>query len=190
MPKNFTNYAFTPSVQELQTRYGSRAGYQSMAESGDRYVLGEKEYDFIQTRDTFYMATGGRNDWPYVQHRGGPAGFLKIVNPTTIRFADYSGNRQYISAGNVLDNEKTSLFLIDYPTKQRLKIWAHATVQFAEDVPELVADLADENYPVKIERVFTLEIQGFDWNCPKYITPRYTIEEIKSNPALLAAINA
>ncbi len=190
MPKNFTQYAFTSTVKDLQTRYKSRSGYERMENSGDRYLLGPKEVSFLQTRNSFYLSTIGESGWPYLQHRGGPAGFLKVVDETTIRFADYTGNRQYISAGNVLDNEKACLFLIDYPTKQRLKIWAHTTVQFAEDAPDLVAEFEEDEHAAKIERVFTFEIQGFDWNCPKYITPRFTIEEIKNDPELLSMINA
>lgn len=188
MSKNFTQFAFTPTVKDLQTRYKSRTAYERMEKSGDRYILGAAETAFIQSRSSFYLSTIGENGWPYLQHRGGPSGFLKIVDATTLRFADYTGNRQYISAGNVLDNEKACLFLMDYPKQQRLKIWAHASVQFAEDAPELAERLKDENYPAKIERIFTFEIQGFDWNCPKYIIPRYTLEEIKNDPALLESL--
>ena len=190
MTKNFTQYAFTPTVKDLQSRFKSRPAYERMEKSGDRYILGAGEASFIQSRTSFYLSTIGENGWPYLQHRGGPNGFLKIVDATTLRFADYTGNRQYISTGNIMDNEKTCLFLMDYPKQQRLKIWAHATVQFADDVPELVTQLQDDEYPAKIERVYTFEIQGFDWNCPKYITPRYTLEEIKNDPALRAQIKA
>jgi predicted pyridoxine 5'-phosphate oxidase superfamily flavin-nucleotide-binding protein len=185
MSKNFTQYAFTPTVRKLQERFKSRKAYQRMEQSGDRYILGAAEASFIQSRTSFYLSTIGDSGWPYLQHRGGPVGFLKIIDATTLRFADYTGNRQYISTGNVIDNEKTCLFLMDYPKQQRLKIWAHANVQFAEDVPELAEQLSDENDPAKIERIFTLEIQGFDWNCPKYIDQRFTIEEIRNDPSLL-----
>lgn len=185
MNRNFTTYAFTDSVKKLQTRYDSRKGYERMEKSGDRFVLGFNEIAFIQSRDSFFMSTVGANGWPYVQHRGGPAGFLKVVDESTLRFADYSGNRQFISSGNVLDNNKACLFLIDYPSRQRLKIWAEATVEFAEDIPDLVADLAEPNFEAAIERVFTIKIQAFDWNCPKYIPQRYSLDEIRSNPRLL-----
>ena len=190
MTKSFTQYAFTPTVKDLQSRFKSRPAYERMEKSADRYILGAGEASFIQSRTSFYLSTIGENGWPYLQHRGGQNGFLKIVDATTLRFADYTGNRQYISTGNIMDNEKTCLFLMDYPKQQRLKIWAHATVQFADDVPELVTQLQDDEYPAKIERVYTFKIQDFDWNCPKYITPRHTLEEIKNDPALRAQIEA
>lgn len=185
MPKNFTRYAFTPTVQALQEKYGSRKAYQRMEDAGDRYLLGPSEIAFIHSRDSFYLSTVGENGWPYLQHRGGALGFLRVADATTLVMPDYTGNRQYISAGNVQDNSKACLFLTDYPNRQRLKIWAHAKVSFAEDDPELVSSLEDPEYPAKIERVFTYEIQGFDWNCPKHITPRFTKEQIASNAALL-----
>lgn len=188
MPKNFTNYAFTPSVQALQEKYGSRKAYQRMEASGDRYQLGPSEIAFIHSRDSFYLSTVGENGWPYLQHRGGSHGFLRVLDDTTLVMPDYAGNRQYISSGNVQDNPKACLFLTDYPSKQRLKIWAHASVAFAEDNPNLTAPLEDAEHQVKIERVFTFKIQGFDWNCPKHITPRFTAQELTSNPNILADI--
>ena len=190
MNRNFTTYAFTDSVKNLQTRYDSRKGYERMEKSGDRFVLGFNEIAFIQSRDSFFMSTVGENGWPYVQHRGGPAGFLKVVDESTLRFADYSGNRQYISSGNVLDNNKACLFLIDYPSRHRLKIWAEAIVEFAEDIPDLAAELAEPSFEATIERVFTIKIQAYDWNCPKYIPQRYSLDEIRSNPRLLNELNA
>ena len=190
MNRNFTTYAFTDSVKTLQTRYKSRKGYERMEESGDRFVLGFNEIAFIQSRDSFFISTVGENGWPYVQHRGGPVGLLKVIDATTLRFADYSGNRQYISSGNVQDNKKACLFLIDYPNQQRLKIWTHAKVEFAEDVPEIAADLEEPGFKAKIERVFTLEVLAFDWNCPKYIPQRYSLDEIRANPDFLNELNA
>lgn len=183
--KNFTKQAFTPSVQALQSKYGSRKAYERMETSGDRYQLGPTEISFIQSRDSFYLSTVGDNGWPYLQHRGGAPGFLRVLNETTIAMPDYSGNRQYISAGNLHDNEKACLFLTDYPSQQRLKIWAHAKVHFAENDPELAPPLEDPHYPARIERVFTFDIQGYDWNCPKHITPRFTKKQILNSPNLL-----
>ena len=185
MIKNFTSYAFTDTVKDLQSRYGSRKAYDRMEKSGDRYILSFQEIAFIQSRDSFYLSTVGENDWPYVQHRGGPKGFLKVVDESTLRFADYTGNRQYISTGNIIDNSKVAMILMDYPTRQRVKIWATAKVDFAEDQPERASELEDPNYKAKIERIYTLEIQAYDWNCPKYIPQRYTLEEIKARPDLL-----
>lgn len=189
MQKNFTTYSFTPSVKELQERYNSRNAYARAETAGDRFILGASEIAFITSRDHFYLSSLAEDGWPYVQHRGGPAGFLKVVGASTLRFADYSGNRQFISSGNIAENAKTCLFLIDYANRQRLKIWAKATMSFAEDVPEWVESLADPDYPAKIERVFTLEIQAYDWNCPQHITPRYTLSEIKQSPQLKNALS-
>tara|TARA_B110000037_G_C17042543_1_gene474294 strand:+ start:351 stop:923 length:573 start_codon:yes stop_codon:yes gene_type:complete len=185
MNKNFTQYAFTPDVKELQTQNGSRKAYERMERSGDRFELGASEIEFIQSRDSFYIATVGENGWPYTQHRGGSKGFLKALDSTTLIFGDYSGNRQYISAGNVISNAKANLFLMDYPTQQRLKIWATVTIRATEDVPDLTRSLQDETNSPPIERVFIIKIQGFDWNCPKYITPRYTLEEIRNTQSIL-----
>ncbi len=186
MTKNFTKYAFTPTVQALQEKYGSRKAYQRMEASGDRCQLGPSEIAFIHSRDSFYLSTVGENGWPYLQHRGGSHGFLRVLDDTTLVMPDYTGNRQYISSGNVQDNQKACLFLTDYPSKQRLKIWAHASVAFAEEATDLAASLEDPDYPAKIERVFTFKIQGFDWNCPKHITPRFTAQELANNPKLIA----
>jgi predicted pyridoxine 5'-phosphate oxidase superfamily flavin-nucleotide-binding protein len=149
-----------------------------MNKSGDDIVLSEREVSFIESRDNFFMATVGENSWPYVQHRGGPRGFLKIINSSTCGFADYSGNRQYISVGNIQFNEKACLFLIDYPTQQRLKIWATAKISEINEAPELFEKLSIPDYDAVIERLITFEVQTFDWNCPQHIMPRYTGEEI------------
>ena len=150
-----------------------------MNKSGDDIVLSEREVSFIESRDNFFMATAGENGWPYVQHRGGPRGFLKIINSSTCGFADYSGNRQYISVGNIQFNEKACLFLIDYPTQQRLKIWATAKISEIKEAPELFEKLSIPDYDAVIERLITFEVQAFDWNCPQHIMPRYTGEDIK-----------
>jgi predicted pyridoxine 5'-phosphate oxidase superfamily flavin-nucleotide-binding protein len=142
-------------------------------------VLSKHEVSFIESRDSFFMATVGKDSWPYVQHRGGPKGFLKIINSSTFGFADYSGNRQYISVGNIQFNDKVCLFLIDYPTRQRLKIWATATISEIKEAPELFEKLSTPDYDVVIERLITFEVHAFDWNCPQHITPRYTGEEIQ-----------
>ncbi len=185
MDENFTKFTFTESVKKVQEQYGSRSSYARMEKSGDRNVLTDREKPFIENRDSFYLATVGENGWPYVQFRGGPKGFLKIIDDTTLGFADFRGNRQYISAGNIISTKKTSLFLIDYPTKQRLKIWAECEVHHASEEPELVKRVEMPDYNAQIERIFIMKIRAFDWNCPQHITPRYTTDEIAKEISLL-----
>lgn len=178
MNQNFTKLAFTASVKQVQERYGSRKSYERMEVSGDRYVLTERERSYIQARDSFYLASVGENGWPYVQFRGGPAGFLRVLDDTTLAFADFRGNRQYISAGNVSCTGKVALIMVDYPHQERLKIWAEAEVHHASDAPEWVKRVEMSGYDAVVERVFVLNVQAYDWNCPQHITPRYTAEEI------------
>jgi len=179
MHQNFTQFAFTDSVKEAQEFHGTRDAYSRMETSGDRYTLTYKEMSFIQSRDSFYMGTVGDNGWPYVQFRGGPKGFLKVIDETTIAYVDFRGNGQYISTGNINDNNKTSLFLIDYPSQTRLKIWAESTIIQADENEELLKRLQIDGYKARIERIVIFKIQAFDWNCPQHITPRFTIEEMK-----------
>ena len=179
MNQNFTKLAFTESVKKTQEQYGSRNSYARMEESGDKYVLTNREIPFIQARDSFYMATVGENGWPYMQFRGGPKGFLKVIDNTTLGFADFRGNMQYISMGNLSTTNKASLFLIDYPTQQRLKIWAESEVIEAGQDQEMLRSLEKPGYEAHIERLITFKILAYDWNCPQHITPRYTTDEIK-----------
>jgi len=141
-------------------------------------ALSKQEVSFIESRDSLFMASVGEDGWPYVQHRGGPRGFIKIINSNSFGFADYSGNRQYISVGNIQYSDKVCLFLIDYPTQQRLKIWATAKISDANEDPDLFSKLSVPDYDAVVERLMTFNIQAFDWNCPQHITPRYTGEEI------------
>ena len=127
----------------------------------------------------------GENAWPYVQFRGGPKGFLKVIDNTTIGYADFRGNRQYISVGNINSSRKSALILMDYPSQQRLKIWAESEVIYAEDNSELLRDLEISEYNAHVERLIIFKIQAFDWNCPQHITPRYTSEEISKEIANL-----
>ncbi len=181
MNRNFTKFAFTPSVREAQEHYGSRANYERMENDPDRFLLTGKEKSYIPTLDSFFMATVGENGWPYVQFRGGPKGFLKILDDRTLGFADYRGNRQYISVGNINSGGKVALILLDFARRVRLKIWATATVKDAGDDPELASRLADPDYGAKVERLITLTIEAYDWNCPQHITPRYTEEEVMAD---------
>ena len=188
MDRNFTRYAFGDGAKDFQRQFGSREVYSRMEKSGDRFILTEKEKAFIESRDSFYLSTVGSNGFPYAQFRGGPKGFLKVLGPGRLGFADYTGNRQFISAGNIRETGKACLFLIDYPTRQRVKIWAESKVQMIEDDPELASRLSDPNYPAQVERLVVFDILAYDWNCPKYITQRYTLEEIRESPELLARL--
>lgn len=178
MGQNFTDFAFTPSVKAAQEHDGSRKNYERMEDDPDRFLLTEKERDYIPSLDFFFMSTIGENGWPYVQYRGGPKGFLKILDDRTLAFADFRGNRQMISVGNINSGAKVALILLDFPRRVRLKIWATATVQDAADHPELADQLSDPSYNAKVERIITLTIQAYDWNCPQHIVPRFTEEEI------------
>ncbi len=179
MGQNFTTFAYTDSVKAAQEQSGSRRGNAAMEASGDRYVLTEREIPFIESRDSFFMATVGENGWPYVQHRGGPPGFLKVLDATTLAMADYRGNRQYISVGNINASQRAALFLIDYPTQTRLKIWAKVKIVALDDDPELLASVTDAEYGASLERVLVFQVQAYDWNCPQHITPRFTLAEIE-----------
>lgn len=137
MSRNFTKYAFTDSVKRAQEHYGTRRSYARMETAGDRYPLTDREASFIQSRDSFYIASVAENGWPYVPFNGGPRGFLKVVDDTTLGYADFRGNGQYISTGNIEASDKTSLILMDYPSRQRLKIWAEATIIEADQDAEL-----------------------------------------------------
>ena len=177
MPERFHELAITPAVVTEQIRYYGRA--QARPAGAGRDLLGEVERDFIAARDSFYMATVSEDGWPYIQHRGGSAGFLRILGPNLLGFADLRGNRQMLSTGNVAVNDRVALFLMDYPQRSRLKILGHARVMPAAAEPELTARLAPAGTP-GVERIVLIEVEAFDWNCPKFITPRYTIPEIES----------
>ena len=151
-----------------------------MAGAPERDVLTDDEISFIQARDSFYMATVTEKGWPYIQHRGGPTGFLHVLNSTSLAFADYKGNRQLLSTGNLAQSDRVALFLMDYPQRTRLKILGHARVADAREHPDLVAQLAGPDVQSSVERLFFIDVVAFDWNCPQHITPRYTAEEIKA----------
>ena len=180
MNKNFTQLTFTDSVKKAQEHYGTRHAYAHMEQAGDRYLLTAKEMAYIESRDSFYMATVGENGWPYVQFRGGPNGFLKVIDETTVGYADFRGNGQYISTGNLPASTRASLILVDYPTQQRLKIWAETSIIEAKENEKLAAQLTMPDYKARIERMVILTLKAYDWNFPQHITPRYTEEEYKS----------
>lgn len=181
MTDNFTELAFTDSVKAQQEKYGTRAAYSRMEQGGEfRNKMTWQERGFIESRDSFYMSSVGENGWPYMQFRGGPTGFLKVLDDNTLAYADFRGNGQYISTGNFNTNSKTVLFLMDYTKQQRLKVWAETKVIEASEDPELLKQLSDPAYKAKIERIITFKVHAFDWNCPQHITPRYTKEEIQN----------
>jgi len=182
----FGQIAFTPSVKAVQERMGSRKAY-ARFESGEAGpdVLGGTEAAFLAERDSFYMASVGESGWPYLQHRGGPKGFVRVLDPHTLGFADYRGNRQYISVGNVARDDRVALIFVDYPNRARLKIFAHASLVTAAGAPGVLARLAIPGYDARVERGFVLKVQGFDWNCSQHITPRFTENEVRTSVAPL-----
>jgi hypothetical protein len=178
MAEKFLELAFTDSVLRAQQHYyGTSRPIHAAAE---RDALTDDEIEFIRGRDSFYMATVSESGWPYVQHRGGSPGFLHVNSPASLAFADYKGNRQMLSTGNLAANQRVLLFLMDYPKRARLKIIGHARVEDARQHPELLKRLAAPDVEHLVERFFFIEVISFDWNCQKYITPRYTISEIES----------
>jgi uncharacterized protein len=179
MAKNFAEIAFTESVKREQEKYGSRRQYERMERMERGTEIGFAEADFIAERDSFYLATASETGQPYVQFRGGAPGFLKVLDKKTLAYADFRGNLQYVSVGNLAENNRAALILIDYPNRRRLKIFAKIEVIEAADAPELIEKLQDAEYKAKIERAMILRVEAFDWNCPQHITPRYTIEEIR-----------
>jgi predicted pyridoxine 5'-phosphate oxidase superfamily flavin-nucleotide-binding protein len=178
MSYGFLDIAITPSVRAVQAKMGADhlwADFKGHREF-DRFT--ENEADFIAGRDSFYMATVSESGWPYVQHRGGPRGFLKLVDDRTLAFADYRGNRQYISIGNLAADDRVCLFLMDYGKRARLKVYARVTTLALDADSALTALVTVPGYKAKLERIFRLSLQAFDWNCPQHITPRFTEQEI------------
>lgn len=177
MAKTFLHTMFGPGSRALQEIAGSRASYARMeADAGTADILTDREIDFIAARDSFYMATVSEDGWPYVQHRGGPAGFLRRIADNRIGFADYRGNRQYLSTANLAVDDRVSLFLMDYPNQRRLKLIGR--VSASDDRAEIAA-LMVADYAAEPERAFVIDVIGFDWNCPQHITPRFTEAEIR-----------
>jgi len=181
MRHRFFSTAFTPSVQAEQARHGSKARYARLAaadEPGEGDSLTPAEVGFIFARDSFYLGTVSETGWPHVQHRGGPVGFVRVLDTRTLAWADFSGNRQYVSIGNTAVNDKVALIFIDYPGQQRLKVLGHLTTVEIADRPDLRAQLEMAGYRAKIEHAIQVRIEAFDWNCPQHITPRFTAEQV------------
>ena len=181
-----SDIAFTPAVKALQEQNGSRAGYARMAGKRDWHDTVTPDLAaFLAARDSFYLATASAEGRPYIQHRGGPKGFLKALDDKRLAFADFGGNRQYISAGNLSENDRASIFLMDYPNRRRIKLWGRARV--VEDDPELLERLLTPGYGAKPERAIVFEVEAWDVNCPQHITPRYTEDQIAPALAKLQA---
>ena len=188
MGHRFAELAFTPAVKAAQVRDGSRDAYRKLEEGEPHHDrLGPAEAAFLAARDSFYLASVGETGWPYVQHRGGPPGFLKVLDERTIGFADFRGNRQHVSVGNLGGDDRVSLILVDYPNRRRLKILGRARVVEPDREPETVARLEVPGYRAKVERGILVAVEAFDWNCPQHITPRYTAAEVAEAVAPLRA---
>ncbi|MEO5976188.1 MAG: pyridoxamine 5'-phosphate oxidase family protein [Chryseolinea sp.] len=175
---NYSTLAFSDAAKKIQEKAGSRVNYARM-EKQQKDGLSKNEVAFISERDSFYMATVGENGFPYIQFRGGPKGFLKVLDETTLGFIDFRGNMQYITAGNLTTNNKASLILMDYAARARLKIFAEVEMVELRNKPDLFTKLDLQHHKFHAERMMVLHIKGYDWNCPQHITPRYTMEEIE-----------
>ena len=178
---SFGSLVFTPTITRLQELHGSRRQYERMERSASRpQTLGPGEAEFIADRDSFYWATTGETGWPYIQHRGGPRGFLKVIDDRTIALGDFRGNKQYISTGNLLTDNRVAMILVDYPQQARLKVLGRVEVLEGEAARDWIDRVRMPGYKAVIERVFVVHVEAFDWNCPQHITPRYTAEEIQA----------
>jgi uncharacterized protein len=197
MPHAFADIAFTPSVKAAQQREGSRANYARNFEGGDEFVnqrLGDAEADFIARQRSFYMASVSETGWPYLQHRGGPRGFLKVLDATTLAFADYAGNRQFVSVGNLAGNDRVALILVDYAQRMRLKLLGRMAIRDLLPGDALTTTLIDPAYRARPQRAMVISVEGFDWNCPQHIPMRIDAEEVQraldERDASIAALRA
>jgi uncharacterized protein len=191
MSKHYPAIAFTDDVQAIQHLHGSDTVYGRKRKAGQASpgtdALTDDEKDFLAERDGFYMATVSETGWPYVQHRGGPPGFLRVLDEHTIAWADFRGNLQYVSTGNLTGDDRVAIISVDYPHRTRLKIFGHARIVTAEEDPSLVTSLAAASYDAVVERAIVVDVAAFDWNCPQHITPRYTAADLA--PTLSALRN-
>jgi uncharacterized protein len=181
----FAEIAFTNTVKSFQSTHGSRDNY-ARGETGEdsNFLMGQREADFIGARDSFYMASVSETGWPYVQHRGGPAGFVKVIDQRTFGFADFRGNRQYVSVGNVTTDNRVSLFFMDYAHKKRLKLLGRVSLIDSSD-DTILKHLELPDYRAHIERAFVIKVEAFDWNCPQHITQRFSLAEVEAAAAPL-----
>ncbi|MDP9268395.1 MAG: pyridoxamine 5'-phosphate oxidase family protein [Acidobacteriota bacterium] len=190
MAHNFGSLLFTPAVKALQERHGSRRQYARFEAEASRDRLGPDEKAFLAARDSFYIASVGSTGWPHVQHRGGPPGFIKVLDDSTLAFANFRGNKQYISMGNLSTDDRVALIFVDYPAQARLKLLGHAEVfdlhgPKANAAKALLACVRHPDYKAEPESVFVIHVEAFDWNCPQHITPRYTKDQIQEAVAPL-----
>jgi len=184
MPNRFKQIVSTPAVLAAQEHYYGRAAQPGPAPERD--PLTDDERAFIAERDSFYLGTISASGWPYIQHRGGPKGFLRALDAQTLAFADFGGNRQMLSTGNLATNDRVTLFLMDYPRRERLKILGHARVLDAKEHPEMIPQVLPPGFkPSQVERIYTIDVLSYDWNCSQFITPRYTVEEVETAVAPL-----
>ena len=174
--QRFFDLAFDADALRHQRRRGSHQHYAAARALPAPDGLGEAEIEFLSHRDSFYLATVASNGWPYVQHRGGPPGFVKVIDPTHLAWAERSGNRQYVTAGHVDHDDRVAIIAVDYPHRQRLKLLGHARFE-PDPGPDLLGRLRIDG---RLEGLITVEVAAYDWNCPKYITPRFTTDEVRS----------
>ncbi|MDP2332854.1 MAG: pyridoxamine 5'-phosphate oxidase family protein [Reyranella sp.] len=188
MPHRFAEIAFTPTVKKVQEQLGSRLSYARMEDAPEaiNHHLSEAEAGFIAARNSLYMATVSETGWPYIQHRGGPTGFVRLLDETTIGFADFRGNRQYVSVGNLMTDDRVSLFFMDYPNRTRLKLFGRAKIVDLDDQTTL-SRLETPDYRARVERGLLIKVEGFDWNCPQHITERFTLDEVRAMTASLTS---
>ena len=187
MADRYMHTLLTPAVLDAERHYYGRT-YPTFAAVPESDALTSEEVTFIESRDSFYLGTITENGWPYIQHRGGPPGFLRVLGPRQIGFADYGGNRQMITVGSLSREDRVSLFLMDYVRRERVKILGHAKVLDARQHAELAAQVAPpKGHAAKVERIILIDVLSYDWNCPKFITPRYTAAEVNDAIAPLKA---
>lgn len=187
MPHAYHEIAFTDAVKAQQEAHGSRASYERFeaVEARRGAEIGRPETAFLAERDSFYMATVNAKGWPYIQHRGGPMGFVRVLDAKTIGFADFSGNRQYVSLGNLKGDDRVSLFFMDYANRRRLK--AFGRVRVIDHTDPAMAQLIPEGYGADIERGILIGLEGFEWNCPQHITERFTLADVETATEALRA---
>jgi predicted pyridoxine 5'-phosphate oxidase superfamily flavin-nucleotide-binding protein len=179
MEKNYAAIAFTEEVKKMQEKAGSRSSYARMEKKSYTDGLTENETAFIGMQDSFYMATVGKNGYPYIQHRGGPKGFVKVIDANRIGFIDFYGNKQFISTGNLASDQKTALIMVDYPSRTRLKLYARGEVVDLKGNEELYEQLKPVDYDFRAAGMIIFHIDAYDWNCPQHITRRYTLEQLE-----------
>lgn len=180
MPYDFLDRLATPAVRAAQARNGAAGLWAGRHPDRPSARFTDAEAAFIAAQDSFYVASVSESGWPYVQHRGGPTGFLRVLDPTTLGFADFRGNRQYISLGNVAADDRVALILVDYPRRSRLKVLAHMAAHDLAAEPDLAARLSTPGYRGVAERGFVLRLDSFDWNCPQHLTPRFRAADVEA----------